>query len=62
MTPEAKQIIEAIRSSDPNAANVLEREIGRLEVESSRLKVKCNQYAKRLVVLGDDAVVWERGN
>ena len=27
--------------------------------EINRLKVKCNGYAKRLALLGDDDVVWE---
>ena len=27
--------------------------------EEQRLRRKCNQYAKRLVLLGEDDVVWE---
>ena len=27
--------------------------------EEQRLRIKCNQYAKRLVLLGEDDVVWE---
>jgi hypothetical protein len=27
--------------------------------EEQRLRIKCNQYAKRLVLLGEDDVTWE---
>lgn len=34
-------------------------EYSSVENEVDRLKIKCNQYAKRLVLLGEDDVSWE---